>query len=338
MDLRTRYLGFELEHPLVVGASPLADDLDLVRRLEDAGAAAIVLRSRFEEQLSPRRLAASQQLLEDDGSFSDALSYLPHADEFAVSRDEYLEQLLRIKRAVRVPVVASLNGTTLGGWLAHARMLEQAGADALELNLYQLVTDPAADSRAVEEREVEMVSAVCDAVLVPVAVKLSPYYTSLVHFASRLEGAGAGGLVLFNRFYQSDIELESLEVRPRLHLSSPRELLLRLRWIAILRGPLRCSLAATGGVHAAEDVVKAVLCGADAVQIVSVLLRHGPERLASLRSELGEWLERHECDALGDLAGALSLERCPDPAAFERAQYLWTLQSGRGGAHGEGGS
>lgn len=330
MDLRTRYLGFDLEHPLVVGASPLADDLDQVRRLEDAGAAAIVLRSLFAEQLAPWRLAVRQEIGPADDSFVDALSYLPAADAFAFDRDGYLDQLARIKGAVGIPVVASLNGATPGGWLAHARMLEQAGADALELNLYQLATDPEVDSRAIEEREVAMVSSVCDAVLLPVAIKLSPDYTSLAHFASRLDRAGAAGLVLFNRFYQSDIELETLEVRPRLHLSSPRELLLRLRWLAILRGSVRGSLAATGGVHSAEDVVKAVLCGADAVQVVSVLLRHGPERLASLRAELAQWLETHECDALADLVGGLSLERCPDPAAFERAQYLWTLQGARG--------
>ena len=329
MDLRTRYLGFDLPHPLVVGASPLADDLDLVRRLEDAGAAAIVLRSLFEEQLAPGTGPGGLAIEDGDVSFAGALSYLPRADEYALGRDEYLEQLARVKTAVGVPVVASLNGTTLGGWLAHARLLEDAGADALELNLYKMVTDPAADPRSIEEEEVELVSAVRDAVLVPVAVKLSPYYTSIAHFAQRLDGAGIAGLVLFNRFYQSDVDLEALEVRPRLHLSSPRELLLRLRWLAALHGRVRASLAATGGVHSAEDVVKAVLCGADAVQVVSVLLRHGPERLASLRRELGEWLERHECDALADLTGALSLERCPDPAAFERAQYLWLLQGTR---------
>jgi dihydroorotate dehydrogenase (fumarate) len=335
MDLGTRYLGFDLEHPLVVGASPLADDLDVARRLEDAGAAAIVLRSLFEEQLAPRRLALDRSAAADDGSLADALAYLPHARDFALGRDAYLEQLLRLKEALRIPIVASLNGTTPGGWLAHARLLEQAGADALELNLYRLVTDPQVDARTFEEGEVEMVAAVCDAVLIPVAVKLSPYYTALAQFASRLDRAGAAGLVLFNRFYQADVDLETLELRPRLHLSSPRELLLRLRWLAILRGAVRGSLAATGGAHSAEDVVKAVLCGADAVQVVSVLLRHGPERLASLRRELAEWLERHECDALSDLAGAMSLERCPDPSAYERAQYLWTLQGLR--VDGDGG-
>jgi dihydroorotate dehydrogenase (fumarate) len=326
MDLRTRYLGFDLPHPLVVGASPLADDLDLVRRLEDAGAAAIVLRSLFEEQLAPGAGRGGLAIEDGEVSFAGALSYLPRADEYALGRDEYLEQLRRVKAAVGVPVVASLNGTTLGGWLAYARLLEDAGADALELNLYKMVTDPAVDPRAIEAEEVELVTAVCDAVLLPVAVKLSPDYTSIAHFARRLDDAGASGLVLFNRFYQSDVDLEALEVRPRLHLSSPRELLLRLRWLAALSGRVRAALAATGGVHSAEDVVKAVLCGADAVQVVSVLLRHGPERLASLRRGLAEWLERHECDALADLKGTLSLERCPDPAAFERAQYLWLLQ------------
>jgi len=326
MDLRTRYLGFDLPHPLIVGASPLADELGWIRRLEDAGAAAIVMRSLFEEQLEPPRPTAGLATIDDAGEFASALSLLPRDEDYALGRDEYLEHLARAKQAVRVPLIASLNGTTLGGWLAHARLLEQAGADALELNLYRMVTDPTADSRAIEEEEIELVTAVCDAVLIPVAVKLSPYYTAVAHFAAQLDRVGIGGLVLFNRFYQSDVDVERLEVRPLLHLSSSRELLLRLRWLAVLHGNVRASLAATGGVHAAEDVVKAVLCGADAVQVVSALLRRGPERLASLRRELAEWLERHECDTLTDLAGALSLERCPDPAAFERAQYLWLLQ------------
>lgn len=326
MDLSTRYLGFELPHPLICGASPLGLDLDLVRRLEDAGAAAMVLPSLFEEQVEQDPLGSlpprPPALPPESG-----LDFLPRPSEFALGPEAYLEHLHRVKSAVALPVIASLNGTTFGGWLAYARLLEQAGADALELNVYELATDPEASSRAIEEGTVEMLAAVCDAVLVPVAVKLSPYYTALAHFARRLDRAGATGLVLFNRFYQPDVDLERLEVLPDLHLSDSRELLLRLRWLAILRGRIEGSLAASGGVARAEDVVKAVACGADAVQVVSALLRHGPERLTSLRDELAQWLERHDYDALSELQGSLSLERCPDPAAFERAQYMRVLQS-----------
>jgi len=334
MDLSTRYLGFDLPHPLIVGASPLADDLDAVRRLEDAGAAAIVFRSLFEEQLAPsgpEAGAAGRPPIDPE-----AVSMLPRPDEYALGRDRYLEHLRRAKEAVRIPLVASLNGTTLGGWLAHARLLEQAGADALELNLYQLVFDPGEDSATVEEREVELVAAVSDALLVPVAVKLSPFYTALPRFARRLDAAGAAGLVLFNRFYQAEIDLETFEVRPELRLSESRDLLLRLRWLAVLRGLFRGSLAATGGVHTADDALKAVLCGADAVQVVSELLANGVERLDAMRLDLARWLERLECEALSDVAGSLSLERCPDARGYERAQYIWMLQQGRSDGGGPG--
>ena len=326
MDLSTRYLGLELPNPLICGASPLGWDLGLVRRLEDAGAAAIVLPSLFEEQIESRPAVASPHP-GFGAQLEIAPDLLPASPHFAFGPEAYLEHLHRVKAAVGVPVVASLNGTTAGGWLAYARRLEQAGADALELNVYELVTDPEASSRGIEEETTEMVAAICDAVMVPVAVKLSPYYTALAHFARRLDRAGAAGLVLFNRFYQPDVDLERLEVWPDLHLSDSKELLLRLRWLAILRGRIEGSLAATGGVQRGEDVLKAVACGADAVQVVSALLRHGPQRLATMLDEITLWLERHDCDALSELQGALSLERCSDPAAFERAQYLRVLQS-----------
>jgi len=329
MKLATRYLGFDLPHPLICGASPLGDDLGSVRRLEDAGVAAIVLRSLFEEQLEQEQLATFHAMETPAESFAEALSYLPSPSDFVLGPEEYLEQLRRVREAVSVPVIASLNGTSLGGWLAHARELEQAGAAAIELNVYQLVTDPRLSSRDVEDRTIEMVEAVCDAAGVPVAIKLSPFYTALPQFAARLDRAGADGLVLFNRFYQSDVDLEALEVRPNLHLSDSSELLLRLRWLAILRGKVEASLAATGGVHGAEDVLKAMVCGADAVQIVSELLRHGERRLAEIRLDLERWLEEHEIDALGDIVGSMSHERSPDPAAFERAQYMRVLQSWR---------
>ncbi|MCB1057135.1 MAG: dihydroorotate dehydrogenase-like protein [Acidobacteria bacterium] len=330
MDLRTRYLGFELPHPFIPGASPLVDDLDTVRRLEDAGAAAIVMHSLFEEQIVGEELATVRALDEPAESFAEALSYLPEPDDFALGPHEYLEQLQRIKETVAVPVIASLNGTSRGGWLEYARLIRQAGADGLELNVYELVTDPMESSEDVEERTLEMVREVIQAVEgLPVAVKLSPFYTAPLHFAQLLDRAGAAGLVLFNRFYQADLDIEELEVERTLHLSERSELLLRLRWLAILEGKVGASLAVTGGVHEAEDAVKAILCGANAVQVVSTLLRRGPERLATLRDDLARWLMDHEYDSLEQMRGTMSLARCPDPHAFERANYLHLLQSWR---------
>lgn len=329
MDLSTRYLGFELPHPFMPGASPLVDDLDTVRRLEDAGAAAIVMHSLFEEQIRREQVATARFLDAPAESFAEALTYLPTPETFALGPEQYLEQLRRIKRAVRIPVIASLNGSTEGGWLSYARLLEQAGADALELNVYSLATDFDESGEILERRTLQMLSAVKHAVSIPVAVKLSPFYSSLAHFARRLEEYGADGLVLFNRFYQPDLDIEALEVAPTLRLSDPSELLLRLRWLAILSGRVRPSLAVSGGVHSAVDAIKAVMAGADAVQVVSALLKNGPDRLRTLRQDLALWLEEHEYDSLAQMKGSLSLLRCPDPAAHERANYMTILQSWR---------
>jgi dihydroorotate dehydrogenase (fumarate) len=328
MDLTTRYLGFELPHPLICGASPLAFDLDSGRRLEDAGAAAIVLPSLFEEELGVTQGAESEA--------REALANLPEGQRLAHGPETYLERLRQIKQAVRVPVFASLNGSTLGGWLAAARLVEQAGADAIELDVYRVAADPELSARDLEAETIELVAAVADSVMIPIAVKLSPFYTALAHLAQRLVRAGAEGLVLFNRFYQADVDLERFELAPRLVLSNPSELLLRLRWLAILHGQVGASLAVTGGVHSVVEVVKAVACGADAVQMVSALLRHGPERLTELRRDLGLWLEAHGCDALSEIAGALSLADVADPAAFERSQYLRVLRSWRPPRHTAG--
>ena len=331
MDLSTTYLGLTLRHPLMPGASPLVDDLDTVRRLEDAGASAIVMHSLFEEQIAREQVAAFVHTEAHEQSFAEALSYFPASDAFALGPDEYLDQLRKIKQAVSVPVIGSLNGYTLGGWLDYARLMEQAGADALELNVYQLATDPEVSAAAMEDRAVEMVGAVRRAVGVPVAVKLSPFYTALGHFARRLDAAGADGLVLFNRFYQPDIDVEELQVRRALHLSHSSELPLRLRWVAILSGKLRASLAVSGGVHTALDVIQSVMTGAHAVQVVSALLQRGPAHLATLRQELAEWLEEHEYHSLHQMQGSMSLESCPDPGVYERANYMLMLQSWRAG-------
>lgn len=331
MDLRTTYLGFELPHPFLPGASPLVDDLDMVRRLEDAGAAAIVMHSLFEEQLVSEQVATHGLLEESAESFGEATSYLPNPVDFTLGPDKYLEQLLRIKHAVEVPVIGSLNGTTAGGWLEYAGMIQQAGADALELNVYRLATDPERSGEELEREVVEMVREVKEMVKIPLAVKLSPFYTSLAHFACRLSEAGADGLVVFNRFYQPDLDIEELDVARTLRLSDSSELLLRLRWLAILYGQVGgASLAVTGGVHTAVDAMKAVMAGADAVQVVSLLLRNGPEALTGLLAGVERWLEEHEYESIAQARGSLSLEHCPDPSWYERVNYMQILESWRG--------
>lgn len=329
MDLSTTYMGLHLPHPLMPGASPLVDDLDTVRRLEDAGAAAIVMHSLFEEQIVREQYATFVHTDYHADSSPEAITYFPSPEEFALGPHEYLEQVRRIKGAVRCPVVASLNGTTLGGWLAYARLIERAGADALELNVYALASDPGEDGPTLEGRTLEMLREVKKAVGIPVAIKLSPFYTSLAHFTRALDAAGADGLVLFNRFFQPDIDVEELSVNRSLTLSDSSELPLRLRWLAILSGRVRASLAVTGGVHTDLDAIKAVMTGAHAVQMVSALLRNGPERLLEVRRAIEDWLEAHEYDSLKQAQGSMNLLACPNPKVYERANYMMLLQSWR---------
>lgn len=327
MDLRTRYLGIELPHPLMPGASPMVDDLDQVRRLEDAGAAAIVMHSLFEEQLEHERRGAEQHIHAHGDSFAEAVSYFPLRDDYAMGPDRYLEQIRRIRDTVSVPVIASLNGTTPEGWLGYARSMEQAGAHAIELNVYYIPTDPQERGEHVEWRVIEAARLVKEAVSLPVAVKLSPFYSAPAHLARQLDEQGVDGLVLFNRFYQPEIDIETLEAYPRLQLSDPSELLLRLRWLAILSGQLRTSLAVSGGVHTAKDAIRAIMAGADAVQMVSCLLLSGPDQLGKVREKMIEWMEEHEYESLAQMHGSMNHAHCPDPAAFERANYMRVLQS-----------
>jgi dihydroorotate dehydrogenase (fumarate) len=328
MNLATTYMGFELPHPLVPGASPQTESLDAVRRLEDAGAPLIVMHSLFEEQVVREEVNLTRAIETPKESYAEALSYFPEPDELALGPDDYLEQVRRVKAAVGVPVIGSLNGTTPGGWLRYARLIEQAGADGLELNLYELAIEPDETGAAVERRELEVVRAVKAAVRIPVAVKLSPFYSSITNFARELDEAGADALVLFNRFYQPDIDVEQQELL-RVNLSSPAELLLRLRWVGVLSGRVRPSLAVTGGVHTAIDVVKAVMAGAHVTQMVSALLRHGPDHLRQVLLDLGRWLEEHEFESLRQMQGSMSLLRCGDPASYRRANYARLLQSWR---------
>ena len=310
MDLSTPWLGMRLKNPLVVGASPMVDDLGTVRRLEDAGAAAIVLHSLFEEQILREEQAAHRVFETSGESSAEALSYFPAADGLSIGPEEYLELIQRVKSAVAVPVAASLNGTTEGGWLHYARLMEEAGADALELNVYALATDPWESGEAIERRTRAMVRAVREASGVPVAVKLSPFYTSFAHFARQLDQEGADGLVLFNRFYQPDLDVEALDVQRTLRLSDASELPLRLRWLAVLSGNVAAELAVSGGVHTALDVIQAVMAGAHAVQMVSALLHNGPEHLAVLRRGIAEWLEEHEYATLREMRGSMSMRTC----------------------------
>lgn len=325
-DLTTSWLGLELEHPVFPGASPLVDDLDMVRRLEDAGASCITLHSLFEEQLVAEQLAAHRHLDAWSELNAEAQGWFPSTADFALGPDDYLEQLRRIREAVRVPVIGSLNGTTPGGWTEYARLIEQAGASALELNLYALAADPAQDAHGVEQAQHAVVRQVKAAVSIPVAVKLSPFYSSLPNFARALEADGVAGLVLFNRLYQPDIDPERLALERVLHLSEPAELLLRLRWLAILSAKSRLNLAASGGVHDTAHVIKALMAGACAVQVVSELLEHGPRRITALRDGLKLWLEEHEYDSVKQLVGSMNLARSPDPSGYERANYAKLLQ------------
>jgi dihydroorotate dehydrogenase (fumarate) len=329
MDLSTNYLGLKLANPLIVGASPFCDQVHVARQLQDAGAAAMVMRSLFEEQIDAEQRGWLHNVEGVSDSSAEAASYFPSYTEYQLTPDHYLRQLEALKRALTIPVICSLNGARPGGWTDYAKKMEASGADALELNLYQLVTDPTVDGEQVEASMLETVNQVVTSVRIPVAVKISPFHTSPAQFALSLEGAGAAGVVLFNRFYQPDFNLEDLEVQPQLKLSNRSELLLRLRWLAIISPHLRGSLAVSGGVHAAEDAIKAILAGAHGVQLVSTLLKNGPRFVAALIDALRLWLDEHGYENMEQLRGAMNLKRCPDPAAFERANYIRILQSWR---------
>jgi len=325
VDLKTSYLGLKLAHPIVCGASPLSADLDMILRLEDAGAAAIVMHSLFEEQILKHAMRRPHLGRESPASVE--MDRSPALSTYPQSPGQYLEHLLRVKSRVRIPIVASLNGTTPEGWLQYARALERAGADALELNFYHVAVDPAETGHTIEQRLIDIVAVVQESVSIPVAVKLSPMYSSVPNLAARLERIGAGGLVLFNRFYQADIDPETRGTTVGVRLSDSTDLLLRLHAIAILSGRVRLSLALTGGVHEPIDIVKAVMAGADVVQITSTLLRHGPARLTYLRTQFEQWCERHQYNSLAQFRGCAGLTRHIGLPRFERAEYVSVLQS-----------
>lgn len=323
--LTTRYLGLDLRNPLVAAASPVTGRLDTLRRLDEAGIGAVVLPSLFEEQILHEELALHELSHVGQEISPEISGYLDPFTGVEVGPGAYLRRLEAAKGALSVPVIASLNGQRPGGWTHHAQLMQDAGADAIELNVYFLATDPAEAGIDVEDRTVEIVDAVCDRVSVPVAVKIGPWYSSVPHLVRRLSEAGAKGVTLFNRFYQPDVDLELLEVAPRLVLSTPEEARLALRWIAILHGRTAIDLAASSGAHDADDVVKLLMVGADVVTMASALLNHGPEHVSRVLADLRAWMADHDYDDVSDLRGALSQRAAPDPAAFERANYLRTL-------------
>ena len=329
MKLSTNYLGLKLRNPLVVGASPFADNLNSAIQLQDAGAAALVMRSLFEEQIDMEQKALTHLLEMPAESYSEATTYFPRYEEYQLTPDHYLRQIQQLKSALTIPVIASLNGFRPGGWTDYARRFEGAGADAVELNLYHLVTDPHIGAEEVEADMIETVRSVVSSVKIPVAVKLSAFHTAPAQFALALEEAGAAGVVVFNRFYQPDLNIEELEVQPQLKLSDPSELLMRLRWLAIMSPHVKGSLSATGGAHSAEDVIKAILAGAHTVQLVSVLLKNGPRYLSTILQGVKGWMDEHGYETVTEFRGAMNLKRCPDATAFERANYQKILQSWR---------
>jgi dihydroorotate dehydrogenase (fumarate) len=327
MTLTTTYLGLKLAHPFILGASPVTGHVDNVRRAEDGGCAAVVMHSLFEETIGDTAVGSIPGFDRAAREFLAALAHFSRPEKFPLGPDDYLEQLRRIKAAVSVPIIASLNGVGTDGWLKYARLLEEAGADALELNVYYLSTDVRDSSLDIEARVESLVRRLKALIRIPIAVKLSPFFTAFGSLAVRLEAAGADGLVVFNRFYQPDIDIDTLEPLPNLHLSASAELLLRLRWLAILSKHVKASLAVTGGVHNVMDGIKAVLSGAHAVQMVSAVLQHGPQLFREMEQGLRYWMTRHKQDSIEAFRGSLNLHRYGDPAHFERAGYLHVLQS-----------
>jgi dihydroorotate dehydrogenase (fumarate) len=328
MNLTTTYLGLKLRTPLVVSAcGPLSNSIGKVKALEDAGAAAVVMYSLFEEEILHKSQELDHYLAYGSESYAEALNYFPQSDGYSVGPEEYLELLSKVKEATQIPIIGSLNGVSSGGWIQYARKIEQAGVDALELNIYYIPTDLEMPGIEVEQMYVNVLTDVKQTVRIPVAIKLSPFFSSMAHMAKRLSRAGTDGLVLFNRFYQPDIDLDSLEVYPHVLLSTPQAMRLPMRWIAILYGRIEASLAATGGIHTHEDVLKMLMAGADATMLCSTLLKHGLGRIREIETAMVEWMKEHEYDSVEQMKGSMSQQSCGQPAAFERANYMKALKS-----------
>src|ERR1035437_2249909 len=327
IDFSTKYLGLKLKGPVVVSSTPLSEPIDNVRHMEECGASAIILHSLFEEQLALESRALDDDLSRGTESFAESLGYLPDLKDYHMTQEVYLEHLRQCKKAVKIPILGSLNGATPGGWVRFAKDMEKAGVDAIELNTYALATDKSQTSAIMEGQLLQLVSAVTAAVKVPVSVKLSQWFTSLPHLVGQLEGAGARGVVLFNRFYQPDFDIETLEVRPTLHFSKPSELLPRLHWAAILYGHVNMDIAISGGVHSAEDVLKGIMAGACVTMMCSALHIHGIEHIGRVLADLRYWMEKREYTSLGEMRGCLSRRSVPDTSPFDRGNYIKTLSS-----------
>jgi len=327
MDLTTTYLGLKLRTPLAPAASPLSKDIDNIKCMEDAGAPAVVLYSLFEEQLRQDRLELNRNMEQGTFSSPEALTYFPEPEEYHLGPEEYLKHIAAAKKSVRIPIIASLNGSSPGGWTEYARLVQQAGADALELNIYYIPTNLNLPAGEIEQTYLDILKAVKARVTIPVAVKLSPFFTNFANMAKRMNDTGADGLVLFNRFYQPDIDLETLEVKPNILLSTPMAMRVPLRWIAILYGQLTASLAATSGIHRASDVLKMLMAGADVTMLCSTLIRHGVGHINVIEKDLVAWMEEHEYESVTQLKGSLSQKNCPAPSAFERAQYMKAISN-----------
>ncbi len=325
MDLSTTYLGLHLNNPIIPSASPLSRSLDSMKRLEDAGAAAIVMYSLFEEQIAHENAELNHYLTYGTESFAESLTYFPESQEYNLGPEEYIELLHEAKQKLSIPIIGSLNGISVGGWIEYAKKIEQAGADAIELNVYYIPTDPELTGEEVENRYLEVLHAVKQSIKIPIAMKLSPFFSSFAHLTQRLDNAGARGLVLFNRFYQPDIDLEKLEVVPTVVLSTPMAMRLPLRWIGILHGRVKASLAATSGIHTAQDVIKMLMVGADVTMMCSALLKHGPQHITHVLSEIRDWMLEHEYVSISQMKGSMSQKSVADPAAFERANYMKAL-------------
>jgi dihydroorotate dehydrogenase (fumarate) len=327
MDLTTTYLGLKLKNPIVPSASPLSYNIESMKQLEDAGASAIVMFSLFEEQIAHERSEMFHYLTRDADSYAEALSYFPEVHQYNTGPEEYINLIYKAKKSLQIPVIGSLNGISAGGWIDYAKNIEEAGADALELNIYYIPTDPALSGKEVESLYLEILHAVKNTVKIPVAVKLSPFFSGLSHMAQQLDKAGADGLVLFNRFYQPDIDLETMEVRPSVLLSTTQEMRIPLRWIAILYGKIKADLAATSGIHSAEDVLKMLMAGADVTMVCSALLKHGPEHITTILRDMELWMTENEYVSIKQMKGSMSQKSIADPTAFERANYMKSLHS-----------
>jgi dihydroorotate dehydrogenase (fumarate) len=327
MDLKTTYLGLNLKNPIVPSASPLSYSLDSMKQLEDAGASAIVMYSLFEEQIAHERSELLHYLSHGTESYAEAISYFPDVQQYNTGPEEYLEHIQKAKKSLEIPIIGSLNGVSVGGWIEYAKKIQDAGADALELNMYYIPTDLDVSSTELENKYLEVAKTVKRSVSIPVAVKLSAFFTTMANIARKLDNIGINGLVLFNRFYQPDIDLETLEIQPNVILSTPQALRLPMRWIAILHGKIRASLAASSGVHKSEDVLKMLLAGADVTMMCSALLKHGPEHIKKTLLEVEQWMHEHEYISVQQLKGSMSQKSVADPAAFERANYMKSLHS-----------